>query len=74
MPAHIEWVLSTLEQLNDHIEAADEELRTIAERDDVCKRLMTVPGVGPVIAVRSSPSSTSPSASAPRTMSCPISD
>jgi transposase len=52
MPAHLEWVLSTLEQLNGHIEAADEELRAIAERDDVCKRLMTVPGVGPVIAVR----------------------
>jgi transposase len=50
--AHIERVLVVLETLNEQIKQADKELLAIAEEDPVCNRLMTVPGVGPVIAIR----------------------
>jgi transposase len=50
--AHIERVLVVLETLNQQIKQADQELLAIAEDDPICKRLMTVPGVGPVIAIR----------------------
>jgi hypothetical protein len=49
---HLERVLLTLETLNEQIKLADKELLSIAEQDPVCQRLMTVPGVGPVIAIR----------------------
>jgi transposase len=50
--AHLERVLVTVELLNEQIKQADRELMSLAEHDPVCQRLMTVPGVGPVIAVR----------------------
>jgi transposase len=50
--AHLERVLLTIELLNDQIKDSDHELKSIAEQDPVCRRLMTVPGVGPVIAIR----------------------
>lgn len=52
MPSHIEWILCSVEALNTQIEAADTELAQLAEGDELCKRLMTVPGVGAVVAVR----------------------
>jgi len=52
LPSHIERVLSIIEALNTQIESADAELAEIAEGDEVCQRLMTVPGVGPVVALR----------------------
>jgi transposase len=52
VPAYIEWVLASIEALNEQIKVADTALERIAQDDPVCKRLMTVPGVGPVIAVR----------------------
>ena len=50
--AHLERVLVTLEALNVQLQQADQELVGIAKQDAVCQRLMTVPGVGPVIAIR----------------------
>jgi transposase len=41
-----------LDELNKQIRAADKDLRSIVRSDEVCRRLMTVPGVGPVTAVR----------------------
>ena len=52
LPVHLDRVLQTIEALNEQLHAMDEELTAIAERDPVCQRLMTVPGVGPVIAIR----------------------
>lgn len=52
MPAMIERILLAIEALNEQIAGADEELEQIAEADPTCRRLMTVPGVGPVTAVR----------------------
>jgi len=52
LPVHLDRVLQTIEVLNLQLEAMDEELKAVAEQDSVCQRLMTVPGVGPMIAVR----------------------
>jgi transposase len=52
IPAHIERVLTSIEQVNQHIAEATKELHALAKADPVCRRLMTVPGVGPVTAVR----------------------
>jgi transposase len=52
LPEHIERVLTVLETLNDQVRAADAQLRRIAKEHPVCQKLMMVPGVGPVTAVR----------------------
>jgi len=52
VPPHIERQLLVVESLNIQIKAADLQLQAIAEDSDVCKRLMTVPGVGKLTAVR----------------------
>ena len=52
VPVHLERVLQVLESLNDQLKDADRELLELAEQDALCKRLMTVPGVGPLIATR----------------------
>jgi transposase len=52
MPAFLERQLTTLDSLNEQIAAADKELSALATADEECRRLMTVPGVGPVTAVR----------------------
>lgn len=52
VPGHIEALLAVLDSLNGQIRIADRELLALARRDDVCRRLMTVPGIGPVTAVR----------------------
>jgi transposase len=52
VPAAVERVLVMVEAVNVQITSADEELERVAQQDPVCARLMTVPGVGPVTAVR----------------------
>jgi transposase len=52
LPIFIERLLVVCEMLSEQIKAADLELKSLAEQDEVCQRLMTVPGVGPVTAVR----------------------
>lgn len=52
IPAAIERVLASIEALNVQIGAADDELEQEAKTDPVCVRLMSVPGVGPVTALR----------------------
>lgn len=51
IPTHIERVLESIESLTEQIEAADQELAALTE-GDLYRRLMSVPGVGPVTAVR----------------------
>ncbi len=52
VPPHQESLLSVIEALSTAIRAADGEVGALAEQDPVCARLMSVPGVGPVTAVR----------------------
>jgi len=52
MPAMIGRLVVAIEALNVQIAAADKELEGIAQQDAICQRLITVPGVGPVTAVR----------------------
>jgi transposase len=52
LPEHVERVLSVIDSLNEQIATADRELQALAENDPVCKRLMSVPGVGPVTSLR----------------------
>jgi transposase len=51
-PMHIEVTLEALDALNAAITKMDDELATRAKSHDVCRRLMSVPGVGPVVAMR----------------------
>jgi transposase len=52
IPACIERLLVSIETLSAQILAADKDLDQEAGSDTVCTRLMTVPGVGPVTALR----------------------
>jgi transposase len=52
VPGHIDGLLLAIETLSEQIKEADKELKRIAEADEICSRLMTLPGVGPVTAVR----------------------
>lgn len=52
IPSYVERQLRILEVLDTEIEAADESMGVLAEADDACRRLMSVPGIGPVTAVR----------------------
>jgi transposase len=51
-PAFIERLLICIETLNEQILLADEELEQLAQEDQICQRLMSVPGVGPVTSMR----------------------
>lgn len=52
MPDFVERQLKAVEALNQLIAQADEQLETLAESDPACQLLMSMPGVGPVTAVR----------------------
>lgn len=52
LPECIERVLRTLDELNPEIREADREIARAAKADPRCRRMMTVPGVGPVTALR----------------------
>jgi transposase len=52
VPEHVERLVLCIECVNGQIAAADKELRRLATQDDDCKRLMTVPGIGPQTAIR----------------------
>lgn len=51
MPSYLSRELDAIDALTEQIEAADEELKALAE-GELYQRLMSVPGVGPVTAVR----------------------
>ena len=48
----MQGALLTIQQLNQQLKEADKELEQQAKADPVCRRLMSVPGVGPVTAMR----------------------
>ena len=51
LPDYIEQILCVLDNLNEQIERADAALKELANTDVVCKRLQTMPGVGPMTSV-----------------------
>jgi transposase len=51
-PSCVERQLATIDNLNEQIAAAEVDLETLAKKDQTCQQLMTVPGVGPLTAVR----------------------
>jgi transposase len=52
LPEFVNQLLLAIEALNQQIARADQELKVMAMSDPVCERLMSVPGVGPVTAIR----------------------
>jgi transposase len=52
LPDFIERTLVMIEALTEQIRASLRELTEIAKNHAVCTRLMTIPGVGPITAVR----------------------
>lgn len=52
LPAHLDRILVTLETVSAQIASANEELHALTADDARMRRLMTVPGVGPVTAAR----------------------
>jgi transposase len=52
VPQHVERLVVIVVALNQQIKQADKQVRELAKSEEVCRRLMTVPGVGPLTAVR----------------------
>src|SRR5262249_19515971 len=52
LPSYVDRQLRVVEGLTAEIDEADKELERQAEQDEICRRLMTVPGVGPLTAIR----------------------
>ena len=51
IPTHVERQLRVVEVLTEQIREASTEVETAADADPICRRLMSVPGVGPVTAL-----------------------
>jgi transposase len=52
LPEHIERQLTMLTQVTEQVQAANKQARRLAKEHPVCRRLMTVPGVGPITSLR----------------------
>jgi transposase len=52
LPDFVQRTLTTIGHLSEQIKAADKAVAKQAEQNPVCQRLMSVPGVGPVTAMR----------------------
>jgi transposase len=52
LPAHVARLLEVIDELNKQIKAADKELEHLVRDDELLRRFTTVPGIGPVTAIR----------------------
>lgn len=52
LPAYVEPLLISIEMLSEQLRELDRQLKAAADEHEACRRLMTVPGVGPVTAVK----------------------
>jgi transposase len=51
MPSFVEQQLYTIEAVNEQIDKADQELVALCSQHEICQRLMSIPGIGPVTAL-----------------------
>jgi transposase len=52
VPPHVERELRVIEMLDAQIVEADKEIRQLVKKNEICPRLRTAPGVGPLTAMR----------------------
>jgi len=52
IPAHVERQLAIIEAITEQIKGADRDLLELAKRNERCRLLMSVPGVGPITSLR----------------------
>lgn len=52
VPRYVERQLRSIEFVTEQIDEADKDVAGMAKQTELCQRLMTVPGVGPVTALR----------------------
>ena len=52
IPSYLERQLLATEAITAQIVAADRDIKALADENEICQRLMTVPGVGPVTSLR----------------------
>ena len=52
LPLFVERQLQAIEHLTLSIKALDKDFKEMAEANPVCTRLMTIPGVGPLVSIR----------------------
>jgi len=52
LPVYVERQLVVIDQLSEQIKEADEAVAKLADQSEICRLLMTAPGVGPKTAVR----------------------
>lgn len=52
LPEHVAMQVEVLATLDDTIASSEQRIEGLAESDELCSRLMTVPGIGPSTAVR----------------------
>ena len=50
-PSHIERMLVMIETATEQLRSADKEMHQLVRASELCRRLMTVPGIGPVTAL-----------------------
>jgi transposase len=51
IPESIALLLTSIEHLSAQIDSVDRQVRSLAKKDERCRRLMSAPGVGPVVAI-----------------------
>lgn len=52
VPPHVEREVRVIEMLDAQIREADKEIRQLVKKNEICPRLTTAPGVGPLTAMR----------------------
>lgn len=52
LPTYVASQVEALAELNERVRVSDRLVESLAKQDELCQRLMTVPGVGPSTAVR----------------------
>lgn len=51
LPDSVTCVLTSITHVSEQIDSLDRQVETLAKNDERCRRLMSTPGVGPVVAV-----------------------
>lgn len=52
LPSYVVTQIQALAEVNERVRTSERLIRSLADGDEVCQRLMTVPGVGPSTSVR----------------------